>query len=171
MKNKTIIVTLIFLLISLQFIVGSAFAQDKGYKVGDIQISLLNPVRFKQLHGTDWVLMDGSSIANTELAAILGVNNAPDARGTFLRMKNHKQSRSKGNADGELNIGEYQKDSLSKDHIHRTQYWGTCSGGGGGAFSCPHGGSAKSTTTASGPTVRDETRPRNITVNFYVKIR
>jgi len=75
-------------------IVGAILVDDPGLRttvnigqLGDIKHSILELAPFQSLHGTGWVLMDGSDITGSALAALTGKTKLPDARGASLKMK------------------------------------------------------------------------------------
>lgn len=140
--------------------------EAKGSQLGDIKHSLLDEVTFQSVHGTSWVLSDGRNIAGSDLAALTGWTVAPDLRGTFLRGKDHGAGL---NPDGDTPEGTYQLDEFSS-HTHSTNYQHSDNGDGEGyalinvaSFA---GSTSGSTMSVGGP----ETRPKNITVNYFIKI-
>ena len=120
-----------------------------------------------------WMLCDGSTVPSDfeELRKVVG-ERVPDLRGMFLRGANN--ARSDGNGDAEIGraIGSFQNDMIRK-HSHSLSLQGAA---GNNAF-VPrdpawgyddwHGPARQATTTEQGG---DETRPKNVAVNFIIKI-
>ncbi len=75
--------------------------QQGQWAVGSVQQSLLTEVQFQAEMGTDWVLMDGQTIAGSKLESIIG-DNLPDARDNFMRM--NRESVGKGTVAGEAQL-------------------------------------------------------------------
>jgi hypothetical protein len=157
----------------------SASEQGEAHVPGDIKISLLSPKDFRKLHGDVWVLMDGGTDLQQLVAENSNVTLAdfgskiPDARGKFLRMSNNQkncENKSSCTMDPQDNreVGSYQADELrSHSHKNRVHY-----GGASGVFwGMMHSGNM---TGFEGGRISStgghENRPKNIAVNFYVKI-
>jgi len=135
------------------------------FQVGEIKISLLSVEKFKSLYGNAWVLMDGANQEGTQYAELTGNKTVPDARGAFLRMYNNGRNDGLQNPD-EVKLGDYQIDDF-KSHTH------TYSDSGGSSrfrYNAAGGweGTPNQQTGASGG---KETRPKNITVNYFIKVR
>src|SRR5690606_17065843 len=66
-------------------------AHANSYQIGDVKISMLPEKQFQELHGEEWVLMDGKTVLDKDnlLAKVHSWKTVPDARGRFMRMKNH----------------------------------------------------------------------------------
>lgn len=145
-------------------------------QVGDVKQSILTEAQFQSIHGSAWTLMDGKSVVGSQYETVTGNSTLPDARGQFLRGKNNGRSDGQENPDGDLTEGTFQVDEM-QGHKHNLDQ-----GGGGGAV----GGwfvtnnNNLSDTATMGPMISDgvngtprnglETRPKNITVNYFVKI-
>ena len=149
-------------------------ADNGGGAVGDIVASMLTPGEFTAIRGPDWVLADGSSYSSSRYAQITGNPSVPDLRGVFLRGENYDRPVDKGNPDGDKPTGTYQADML-KQHHHLVAH--------GAATVAPPGTIQQvfaSPPGTSGPLVDPggvtsdfggaETRPRNVTVNYFIKI-
>lgn len=118
------------------------------FPVGTIMHSMLTEVQFQSQMNTNWVLMDGRSVAGSVYSSLTGSATIPDATGRFLRGKGAN------NPDGNLALGTYQSDTSRVV--------------GGIAFdgsSYPLFGAS-----GSGSAYGNETRPKNITVNIFIKI-
>lgn len=134
--------------------------------LGEIRYSLLTPEQFQEYYGPEWILLNGSSILNSDLHRIFGWAKLPDARGLFLRGKQNGRSDNNGNPDGDLALGEYQRD-MFESHTHSyTAYQFPNMGSSGKVVGVWGSSTDKSTGFAGGI----ETRPRSITVNIYIKI-
>lgn len=165
--------------------VTSAVADDSH--VGDIRYSILSEEQFRRLHGEEWELLQGQPVpADSELRGYWGDRNLPDARGVFLRGANHGRSAAEGNPEGNVGIGGYRADTFKRHrhedsgHTHGLPIMSFMYGNGGNQYHThtvfinqDHRGSrniehAKAQITETGDA---ETRPRNITVNTYIKMR
>ncbi|CAG8720098.1 19086_t:CDS:2, partial [Dentiscutata erythropus] len=146
-------------------------------KLGEIRYSILNKEQFQELYGKEWILMDGSSISGSDLERRFGWTFVPDARGLFLRCKNNERSDGLENPSGELGLGQYQADNL-KSHTHVGLFVSNIEGQWGqdayqGEFDSHRlpttpWGSTRSFYT--GYTGENETCPKSITVNAFIKI-
>lgn len=157
--------------------------KDNNGKVGEIRYSILNIEQFQRLYGNSWVLMDGRVVPANATLAGLGIANVPDARGVFLRCKNHGRT-DQGNPEGDLDIGTYQGDELrSHDHRSRTTnlMFISWTPNHQHLFCFPQDGGnplnkleslrvAESKMACSSSVGGSETRPRCITVNAFIKI-
>lgn len=158
--------------------------------IGDVKASMLTLAQFQAINGVNWVLADGSSAAGTTYAAITGASNVPDMRGQFLRGKNN--GRVDGNQDpsGERALGVLQADQM-QGHGHA--YYSNQNfniGGNAGYARVPRQTGINAdlqsadvvntsntpirepTTNGSNGTPRtgNETRPRNVAVNYFIKV-
>ena len=157
--------------------------------VGSIVPSMLNENQFKAQVGdpstfssssSKWTLADGRAISGSAYSTITSQSNAPDLRGMFLRGLNAGRSDDKQDPDGgSRSIGHYQEDQV-KSHNHANGTYNQ--------LMRPHQGSASDTVTGAdwNPGAGDEpdvissdpilsfggaeTRPRNIAVNYYIRI-
>lgn len=153
------------------------------FKVGDVVHSVLRPTDFQRLHGTGWMLMNGSTLPiNADLrlfqASLTDPNvkftSVPDARGVFLRGMNEGRATSTGDAAGDKNIGVYQSDmvgSHSHTSVMRTYTANWVSGGPVPALEAqsPIPSQGRNPVTI-GPDGGPETRPRNIALYIYIKV-
>ena len=159
------------------------------YMVGDIKQSTLTEPQFKNLLGAieekNWALADGRDVSTSAWAALTSRTVLPDLRGAFLRMAGNNTN--PGWAGGTLN--SYQEDTTKRpntpfttndpgDHVHTMHQYGSGVDGSrvGGdrsdnAIYPTHptdaAGSHTHSITGGGDT---ETRPKNYSVNFYIKI-
>jgi len=146
--------------------------------VGTIVSSMLTPEQFTWATGDNtepdlkkrkWVLADGRDVTNSDYARITGKNNIPDLRGMFIRGKNNVRNDGKENPGGELDLGVYQSDELKK-HSHSTVQMIHNDNIDGIDSAVTHSYEHHNETRETGIIGEAETRPRNVTVNFYIKI-
>lgn len=144
---------------------------DFAIPVGSVMHSMLTTAQFTSQVGVgDWLLADGSSCAGTRYASLTGATTVPDLRGIILRGKNNGRSTSSGNSDGDLSLGTYQADQL-QDHFHSVK-WAYNAGVDYGGDN--NTGMDQNTTYNSGAAnsanVGNETRPRSVTVNIFIRV-
>lgn len=154
---------------------------DELIPLGTVYESLLTPAQFTSLNGNCWRLMNGDSLAGTDLKALTGMNNLPNAltNGEFLRQ-----------ASGSRTLGSQQNDAI-RNITAQTNFVsdgnGTIGVGPGvtsGAFFGSGTPSVKIGDSDGGRAgynylnfdaskvvpVADENRPYNIAVNFFIKV-
>jgi len=154
--------------------------------VGSIVPSMLNENQFKAQVGdpstfssssSKWTLADGRAIPGSAYSTVTSQPNAPDLRGMFLRGLNVGRSDGKQDPEGgSRSIGHYQADMVithnhkngSYDRLMKADGYSTMGGGVDNTFNGlevnlynsaiiqPYGGT--------------ETRPKNIAVNYYIRI-
>ena len=161
-------------------------AQAGEGHVGEIRYSLLTPEQFQGAYGKEWELMQGQDIPDdSELLPLWGQSKVPDSRGVFLRCSNERRSKETGNPDGDLRVGMYQADTFKThdhgggDHSHTVGF--NADGGRNNHGDCKdtvtswherkHGFHTSSSGKIIKPEGGDETRPRCITINAFVKMR
>lgn len=139
--------------------------KDQG-RVGDIIQSMLTEEQFIAENGAGWVLADGRSVVGSKYATLIGAS-IPDMRGQFLRGKNNGRNDGNENPDGEVNPGTFQTSYVGEITGLRqgnvSQY---STGGNTAGLFYWTGGVNNGYTYRSG----QETRPKNVTVNFFIKI-
>jgi hypothetical protein len=157
-----------------------------GSSIGDVKTSMLTEAEYQALNGPTWVLMDGRDVVGSDLAILkTGSNvtphNVPDARGQFLRGLDPSGS---VDPDGvSRNVGDTQDDAF-QGHFHNWLIGQSSTSVNTGAS--PNSSPANSvpmtnyitggktnyeTDEVNGiPRVSEETRPKNITVNIFIKI-
>lgn len=140
--------------------------------IGSKVDSLLTETQFQDIAGAGWVLMDGRNIATSSLALLTGITVLPDARGVFVRGKNNGRSGSTGNPDGDVALGTSQSDAFAS-HTHTltaqdqiASYNGPGRGNGNDGDDYETKVISISADAAGG----NETRPRNITMNTFIRI-
>jgi hypothetical protein len=127
-----------------------------------------------------WIPCDGRDITNSTLAKKTGVNTSPDLRGKFMRGLNiiHREGQppldiTKSDPEGLNRVpGSYQPDAF-KQHSHSYNRFSdgviTDMSDDKDHRRCSYGSNAGSGTGATGDS-KDETRPKNISVYYYLKI-
>lgn len=147
--------------------------------IGQIEYSLLNLTQFQAEKGTGWVLANGQPVPDSAYAALIG-GSVPDMRGRFLRMKDHGAGRDK---TGERSLGDLENNAVLS-HNHPASFIDTLSqhglatdnvknintGGGGQPKTTGYPAFVSSYNFLIDHTGDVETRPRNITVNVFIKI-
>lgn len=132
-----------------------------------------NPKRSK------WAPADGRSISLSDYHKLTSKSKSPDLRGQFVRGKNEflndGQQPSKplnGKDVGErkeIDLYSYQTDAI-KEHVHQVVvHWNTSHGGNRSYGSNGVGNSTKVNTQGNLNSGK-ETRPRNMSVYYYIKI-
>lgn len=128
--------------------------------VGTIVHSMLSTTQFASEYGANWVLADGRSVTGSKYEQITGISSIPDMRGLFLRGKG-----ATFNPDGDLALGTFTDDKL-RSHTHGA---GAIDNGGTGIFQSGGGGS-RNQTLLTDATGGNETAPKSITVNIFIRI-
>jgi hypothetical protein len=134
--------------------------------LGCIQQSVLTEAQFQNVNGSNWVLCDGRTIVGSKLARLTGISNAPDLRGRFLRGKNFGTL---PDVD-EIDLGKPQEDAVGPHHhsdlVHSPPFNDQRAG------ISYQGPSTLATDDPMFPNSSQakETRPKNVTVNFFYKI-
>lgn len=152
--------------------------------VGSVVGSLLTPVEFAAQVGdpdnfdvtkSRWTLADGKSVSGTGWAKLRANAPVPNLCGVFLRGKNNGVRNDKDHPVPELELGQYDPD-LVGPHDHNILVQHSGSPGGGMLWDGGKGGKLGVDPLVEGvyydANARDphETRPKNVTVNFFVKI-
>lgn len=157
--------------------------------IGSVIHSMLTEAQFQAEMGSGWVISDGRSSAGSRYQAVTGNANVPDMRGRFLRGKGAN------NPDGDLALGTYTADKFANhNHVERavdpispwvvnTSYTYNNAAGGAGSNKSIFSGNHPSTDVGGGAvyyTVADtlktadtgsnETAPKSITVNVFIRI-
>lgn len=158
---------------------------DEG-AIGDVKFSILKPELFIEANGNGWVLLKGQAFSDVkpdplifkeqEFFNVDGVLKLPDARGVFVRGMNEGREivDSKGDPDTKRTVGSYQPD-LIKEHNHNYRKyidhgWTTRYGEGQGLV-IPGDFEVKPTEGVNESKSGEETRPRNIALYVYIKIK
>lgn len=130
--------------------------------VGESRSAYLSEDQFQQQAGDNWVLQDGRSCIGTAYETLTGNRNVPNACGRALRMADNGQG---VNPDGDLDLGTNQNDAFAS-HLHAIQ---THVAGTNGSF-LGYGDTAAAGAQDSASTGGNETRMKNTTVNFFIRI-
>lgn len=137
--------------------------------IGQIIASPLDITDFQTYNGDSWVLCDGQNVAGSAFALFAGTNNVPDLRNEFIR-----------GASSTIPLGTQQSDATAVNGLTfgTTNYFA-------GSFSnsgITNQGIIDNQTISqvsseelinqfnSGLGGDSETRPRNVAVNFFIKI-
>jgi hypothetical protein len=156
--------------------------------IGTVISSLLPYKAFMEVNGfkettnlslLTWVPCDGRTVSSSLYAKNGGGENAPDLRGVFLRGINDYMVPGAGPSMAErLNsekkvAGEFQADGVKK-HTHN-QIWGQKNSGIAGTVAQGNNladfkSYTMKQTTSENEGAAAETRPKNITVYYYIKI-
>ncbi len=137
--------------------------------IGAIKNSMLTEVQFQAQNGSGWVLCDGRDVTGSDYDTLTGNTTLPDARGQFLRGKSHGRSDGQENPDGDSALGTAQTDAFDSHSHTLTGVQSPLTAGNRnvlGSFASGPANSAESTTSDGG----NETRPKNITINIFIKI-
>lgn len=139
--------------------------------VGTIIHSMLTTAQFATQYGTNWVLADGANVSGSLYHSVTGNTNIPDMRGAFLRAKGATY-----NPDGDLAVGTYTADKYAS-HDHPGDY---LTAGGSNVTGYPSGFDGYKIRGVSAYAVAgtavvaaqggNETAPRSITVNVFIRI-
>jgi len=145
--------------------------------IGAVQPAMITEAQFQDQFGTGWILADGRSVTGSKYTSITGNTSVPDLRGQVLRGKNN--SRSDGNQDpaGERPLGSFQNDQFQghrhtqATHANTSPYTelGTGSMGFDYAPSTPVSDPISDTVNGT-PRTGIETRVKNVTINYFIRI-
>ena len=135
--------------------------------VGSVIYSMLSESQFQGETTTGWVLADGRSCSGSDYELITGNSTVPDLRGVFLRGKNHARSGATGNPDGDLALGTFTADKVGS-HYHQQR--GFTLDLVGGPVVRDEGSEYSVTTQNTQNAGGNETAPRNVTLNCFVRI-
>ena len=116
-----------------------------------------------------WVLADGRAVIGTAYQTLTGNASVPDLRGVFIRGKNNGRSDGNENPVGDMSLGAAQGPT-NKSHTHTVSATQPVDGGyileGGDTYD-----KSRTTAAASFSSVgASESRPRNITLNAFIRI-
>lgn len=154
------------------------------WPVGAVIQSVMNEDDFQAQMGAEWVLMDGRPVSKSdEISPYLdGTTDAsgnillPNAQGKFLRMMDYRDAAQRAvNGDPEDNriLGGYQRDTFKEHtHLQRTNRLASANAQGAFAYAGAPGKNAFENVSNMLQNTGDlETRPKNIAMNFFIKIR
>ena len=178
------------------FVLNLPEVRDRNYikpRVGEIVASMLDVTTFERLNNVadkvKWVLANGVPCPPSDYLTLDPVKHAklPDLRGVFLRGKNYDRDLESGNAQGDLTLGSEQTDAI-QDHSHsfpsNPYFISQSKASGAHLQSGMSAGSAFEDGGVSGISrltingtgqmstgqIAPETRPNNVTVNYFICI-
>lgn len=146
--------------------------------IGTVISSMMTPTDFTSTMGDDWVLADGRS-STMEYYTAFNQLNIPDMRGQFLRGMN--EGRSDGNEDpDDRTVGSLQDDAF-QGHKHASGHWADGTPLQFQASSYPLFSARNPYDNETGIPINDgangdprtaqETRPSNIAIYWYIKVK
>jgi hypothetical protein len=138
--------------------------------VGSVVASMLTEAQFQDEASDGWVIADGRNVSASAYALLTGFTTAPDLRGVFIRGKNDARSSATGNSGGDKALGTYEADQFAA-HTHPYLYRVPNAGSGGsdGGGDTDRALSDINSDTSSAGT-GTETRPRSVTINYFIRI-
>lgn len=151
--------------------------------VGTVTASMLTQAQFQAQTSTNWILADGRSVTGTVYATLTGNSTVPDLRGVALRGKNNGRVDGDQNPDGDLTLGTFQGDQYvshthsDAGHAHTTWFPTDPNhtlSSGGGTTGILQGTTGSTSTAAAAANIQlsggNETRMKNVTVNYFIRI-
>jgi len=136
---------------------------EDTYPVGSVIQSLLDETTFQDKRNNKWVLCDGQDVTGSDYDTLTGNSTVPDLRGRFMRMKDHGVGK---DSAGDRAIGNFQDQDI-KSHTHSyTQTYHTNNDRDAGANTKTE----QYQTTLNTGYQGSESRPKNICVNFFIKV-
>ena len=150
--------------------------------VGTVVASILDPVEFAKAAGdpdnfdlvkSKWKLADGSSVPGTDYAKLRGIKPLPNLCGVFLRGKKNNSAQIEMKDVEEIDLGFYRGDKVGP-HTHSIMVNNTGANviynlDPGIDYTIGHHTFGPDRLVAGwndGP----ETLPKNVTVNYYIRI-
>lgn len=86
----------------------------QGVAIGSFDGSFLSEAQYQAINGAGFIIADGRNVVGSAYNAITGFTTVPDARGAYLRMKDHGAGI---NPDGDTALGTVQAGgNLSHNH-------------------------------------------------------
>ncbi len=140
--------------------------------LGSVTASMLTEAQFQDETSTGWVLADGRDVSASDYALLTGNTTVPDLRGVFIRGKNGARSTSTGNAGGDVALGTFQADAV-QEHQHYMTATNVVESGGpivhddGSEFAV---NSIAATGNMASGNISTETKPRSVTLNYFIRI-
>lgn len=154
---------------------------DKAYPVGTIITSILPPTQFRIVASDSWVPADGRKInPSSKYTLLTSLETVPDLRGMFLRGLNAFETsapRTDGKQDPDgsgRKVGDFQPDTVARhDHGRGMANWPDSGVGGnvrpnGGRDQHPDHWNPRYVPPVSYGGL--ETRPKNVSIYYYIKI-
>lgn len=166
----------------------ASIVNEDFFSIGEIKISLTEPADFQDKMGDVWVLMNGNSdginLEGTQFSKVTGLVYPPDARGKFLRMVNGEgvncDEYLKNNKPCPFNPENKKKGEIQIDAFQGHQHGYRRRDGYNKAARISLNDRVplqNAVTTGyhndghGNPRVSTETRPLNVSVYYYIKIR
>lgn len=148
--------------------------------VGDVRQSMLSEAQFQSENGNEWILCDGRDVTGSDYASVTGNTVLPDMRGMFVRGKNNGRVDGDENPSGDLALGTYEDadantiDRFDSRVVPGSPAQGTATVPSDGTFS-PERLSGGFDGADIGFKIAkkgndEESRPKNITMNYFIKI-
>ena len=135
---------------------GGLNVQSLVLPVGTVIHSMLTVDQFQAEASSSWILANGQDCTGSKYTSITGFTTVPDMTGRFLRGKGTN------NPDGDRPLGEYHADKVIS-HNHT----GGANTAAGFAVNPNEGATIGAGTGYYGG---NETAPKSITVNIFIKI-
>lgn len=162
----------------------SSLTRTDSSPIGMIVPSMLTEAQFQSLNGSSWVLAQGQTATGTAYASITGQSTVPDLRGMFLRGKNNGRADGQQDPGGERTVGNLQGQATAKNglaisdpgHTHSLTNRNAGipgSGNGVAAATAASGGTTDVSWSGTGVSLGAgdaETRPKNVAVNYFIKV-
>lgn len=145
--------------------------------IGAVQPAMVTEAQFQAQFGAGWVLADGRSVVGTKYASITGNTTIPDLRGIYLRGKNNGRADGNQNPAADRALGFFENDQM-QGHIHGTNIYNDNTGGSGTSFGQQqndnvgqiYSGTPYTDGVNGVPRTGSETRVKNVTVNYFIRI-
>lgn len=144
--------------------------------VGSVKMAMLTEAQIQAQVGETWVLADGRNVTGSDYATLFASTTIPDMRGTFTRMKDNGAGLDE---TGDPALASYEEDNVPyhthtnsvsvADAIRANFTLGDDSGTGERKVVNPFT-SPPTINMSVNPWGAGDGRPRNVTVNFFIKI-
>lgn len=139
------------------------------HDLGAIIASLLDADKLGGMSdGVRWVLADGRAVKGSKYATYISTH-VPDLRGCFLRGRNYGRAGGDGNVAGDLVLGSYQHHEL-QSHSHSFLEMVLQNPVDGVDSVAVNSGEHRTAAGTTDPTGGPETRPSNVTINYFICI-
>lgn len=142
-------------------------------KIGEVKETLLTVEQFNAEYLGTWLLMNGQSCVGTAYATLTGKTVVPDMTTDGMFLRQAKSLRTLGSAEGDAirNITGSLDNVRFDDGVSASGPFSIANGAGGTGHVGGSNGDYKILfdVSKSVPTA-DENRPKNIAVNFMVKV-
>lgn len=158
-------------------VINYTLSTSQIFPVGTIKKAFLTEEQFQDQMGTTWVLMDGRDVTGSDYAILTGNTTIPDARGMFLRMKDNGAGIDQL---GDLPLGDTEQDNVPyHTHGYSVNYADSMAaltsildaGFGSGQYQpLPPGAATVTVDWSINNEGANDTRGRNITINYFLKI-